>query len=200
WSCETARGRRGAAFVEALARTTGAPLAASTQRVGAAARGGQWQLDARLGGIHVSAPLTALGMASYAGVMTTKNWKDHSAKNGWSTASDASEVPTAGDDVVIAGSKTPAVVCKATSTSPAPDSLTLGPNAGNGNVTLATSTNQTLEIGDTDTNSMTIVTGSGPAVSLSSTIFTDTGLTTTITSGGQTKDNTLALTGTVTEA
>jgi hypothetical protein len=38
WTCETARGRRGAAFVGALARASGAPIAASTRRVGAAAR------------------------------------------------------------------------------------------------------------------------------------------------------------------
>jgi len=78
--------------------------------------------------------------------------------------------------------------------------LTLGTNGGNGNVTLATGANQTLEIGGTDTDSMTIVTSGGPALSLSSTIFTDTGSTTTIASGGQTKDNTLALTGTVSDA
>ena len=41
-------------------------------------------------------------------------------------------------------------------------------------------------------------TSSGLALSLSSTIFTDTGLTTTITSGGLTRDNTLTLSGTVT--
>src|SRR5215472_4801435 len=70
WTCETARGRRGAAFIEALARASGAPIAASTQRVGAAAGGGRWQLDARPGAIHASAPLTAQGVASYAGVMS----------------------------------------------------------------------------------------------------------------------------------
>ena len=72
WTCETARGRRGAAFIEALARASGAPIAASTQRVGAAAGGGRWQLDARPGAIHASAPLTAQGVASYAGVMATQ--------------------------------------------------------------------------------------------------------------------------------
>ena len=202
WTCETARGRRGAAFVEALARASGAPIAASTQRVGAAARGGQWQLDARPGPIHESAPLTALGVASYAGVMATKTWKNRGSSDAWSTASDwtTREVPAADDDVVIAGSTPPcAVTCNVTSSSPALDLLTLGTNGGNGNATLATGANQTLEIGGTDTDSMTIVTSGGPALSLSSTIFTDTGLTTSITSGGQTKDNTLTLTGTVSE-
>src|SRR5262245_33391964 len=46
---------------------------------------------------------------------------------------------------------------------------------------------------------MTTNTSSGLALTLSSTISTDTGLTTTITSGGLTRDNTLALSGTVTD-
>ena len=90
WTCETARGSRGAAFVRALARASGAPIAASTRRVGAAARGGQWQLDAPAGPIHESAPLTAEGVASYAGVMATKTWKHRGTSDGWSTAGDFS--------------------------------------------------------------------------------------------------------------
>jgi hypothetical protein len=195
WTCETARGRRGAAFVQALARASGAPVAASTLRIGAAARGGRWQLDARPGQIRESAPLTALGVASYAGVMATKLWKNRSTGDDRSVASDwiAGEVPAACDDALIAGK----VSCNVTGSSPAPDSLPLGTNSGNGNVTLASSAYQTPEIGGTDTDSMT---SNDLALSLSSTIFTDTGLTTSITSGGQTKDNTLTLTGTVTEA
>ena len=71
WTCETARGPRGAAFVKMLAHACGAPIAASTQRVGAAVRGGRWQLDAAPGATHASAPLTAQGVASYAGVLAT---------------------------------------------------------------------------------------------------------------------------------
>ena len=41
WTCETARGPRGAAFVKMLAHACGAPIAASTQRVGAAVLGGR---------------------------------------------------------------------------------------------------------------------------------------------------------------
>src|SRR5262249_18525413 len=138
WTCETARGGRGAAFFKALARVSGAPIAASTQRVGAAARGGQWRLDARLGRICESGPLTALGLALYAGVMAAKAWKNRSTGDDGSTASDGimSEVPAAGDDVVIAGSTTPSAVSgNATRSSPARDSLTLGTTGGSGNVT-----------------------------------------------------------------
>ena len=46
---------------------------------------------------------------------------------------------------------------------------------------------------------MTVYTSSDSSLSLSSTFFTDTGLTTSITSGGLTKDNTLTLSGTVSD-
>src|SRR5215831_18062434 len=77
WTCETARGKRGAAFVKALARASGAPIAASTQRVGAAAQGGWWQLDARSSAVDANAPLTPQGVVSYPGVMATKTWKNN---------------------------------------------------------------------------------------------------------------------------
>ena len=46
WVCEAAGGDKGAAFIDALARNIGVPVAASTGRVGAAAHGGSWNLDA----------------------------------------------------------------------------------------------------------------------------------------------------------
>ena len=74
WSCNTAAGERGAAFVDALACATGVEVWATTGLVGAAALGGRWELDARAGAIEARAPLTADGMANYAGVMATKTW------------------------------------------------------------------------------------------------------------------------------
>ena len=44
WSCDAAAGAEGAAFIEALAEATGADVAASTGRIGAAALGGNWKL------------------------------------------------------------------------------------------------------------------------------------------------------------
>ena len=67
WSCETGQGKRGAAFVEALERATGADVAATAGLVGSAARGGRWELDSGF----AQAPLTSEGMAAYAGVMST---------------------------------------------------------------------------------------------------------------------------------
>ena len=68
WTCQTAGGERGAAFADALARMAGVQVAASTQLVGAAARGGQWALD---GGSGNAVPLSAEGAAVYPSVMTT---------------------------------------------------------------------------------------------------------------------------------
>jgi hypothetical protein len=46
WSCQTAAGPAGAAFIAGLARASGADIAAATGRVGAAAFGGGWELIA----------------------------------------------------------------------------------------------------------------------------------------------------------
>ena len=70
WVCEAAAGDKGAAFIDALARNIGVPVAASAGRVGAAAHGGNWTLDARASG-PVLPPLTPAGIAAYAGVLTT---------------------------------------------------------------------------------------------------------------------------------
>ena len=72
WVCDAAGGDKGAAFIGALARNTGVPVAASAGRVGAAAHGGSWTLDARAGG-PVLPPLTPEGIAAYAGVLATFN-------------------------------------------------------------------------------------------------------------------------------
>ena len=69
WSCQTAEGERGAAFVDALAQAMGAEVAAATGLVGHAARGGDWILDARTGTSEGVTPLTAEGMTRYEGVM-----------------------------------------------------------------------------------------------------------------------------------
>jgi hypothetical protein len=70
WSCQTAAGPAGAAFIAGLARVSGADIAAASGLVGAAALGGGWELagDSQLGATQP--PLTAAGMASYAGVLT----------------------------------------------------------------------------------------------------------------------------------
>ena len=70
WSCDTAAGERGSAFVSELAHLIAANVAAASGRVGAAAQGGRWQLDVQASAVHAPAPLTTLGMASYDGVLS----------------------------------------------------------------------------------------------------------------------------------
>ena len=49
WCCNTGEGRIGAAFIDALARTTGARVSAASGRIGAAVQGGSWGLDRERG-------------------------------------------------------------------------------------------------------------------------------------------------------
>ena len=70
WSCKTAWGAAGAAFVEALAEATGANVSAASARVGAAALGGVWRLSAGVNQVSALPPLTQAGTASYAGVLS----------------------------------------------------------------------------------------------------------------------------------
>ena len=69
WACEAGRGTRGAAFVEALARRTGASVAAATGPVGARSLGGNWSLDR--GAAPSRDPLTAAGASAYPGLLAT---------------------------------------------------------------------------------------------------------------------------------
>ncbi|HYG85055.1 MAG TPA: DUF4347 domain-containing protein [Azospirillum sp.] len=49
YGCRTGGGAPGRALLDAIARHTGAPVRAATHRVGSAAKGGSWRLDARRG-------------------------------------------------------------------------------------------------------------------------------------------------------
>lgn len=68
WSCDTAAGAAGAAFITELAAAVGADVSAATRRIGAAARGGTWELSAFAQRPRPTPPLTAAGMAAYGGV------------------------------------------------------------------------------------------------------------------------------------
>src|SRR5262245_44462661 len=69
WSCDTAAGARGSGFVEALASATGAEVRAATGTIGSQPLGGRWELDVSSAKETVTAPLTAQGIAGYAGVL-----------------------------------------------------------------------------------------------------------------------------------
>ena len=114
WTCETGQAERGQDFVAALASASGAQVAASTRLVGAAARGGCWELDGACTATLVRAPLTAAGAAAYAGVMvptpppTPRTWKGSGStanpgSGNWNTAGNwsPSGVPLAADPLTI---------------------------------------------------------------------------------------------------
>ncbi|MBR1248006.1 DUF4347 domain-containing protein, partial [Bradyrhizobium sp. AUGA SZCCT0169] len=69
WSCETASGDAGEAFIEALGTAVGADVCASTSLVGAAALGGAWKISASVSASRPLPPLTTDGAASYTGVL-----------------------------------------------------------------------------------------------------------------------------------
>jgi Domain of unknown function (DUF4347) len=70
WSCQTAAGPAGAAFIAGLAQAAGADIAAASGLVGAAALGGGWELASLVGACVARAPLTDAGVAGYAGVFS----------------------------------------------------------------------------------------------------------------------------------
>lgn len=66
YGCDVAAGPRGRDFIEALAARTGADVAASTDRTGAAAAGGNWTLEATTGPIDSGPVLDARAQSAYA--------------------------------------------------------------------------------------------------------------------------------------
>ncbi|MBD2078274.1 DUF4347 domain-containing protein [Phormidium sp. FACHB-592] len=69
YGCDVAQGTIGQSFVQQFAQLTGADIAASDDRTGNAALGGNWTLEVNIG--HVDAPLAFLPitMQSYGGVL-----------------------------------------------------------------------------------------------------------------------------------
>ncbi|MGY4320558.1 uncharacterized protein YdeI (BOF family) [Bradyrhizobium sp. JR3.5] len=66
WSCQTARGKRGRAFLVALADCAQADVRGSSSLVGSSDRGGTWTLDTT-----AVTPITSEAMVSYQGIMDT---------------------------------------------------------------------------------------------------------------------------------
>jgi hypothetical protein len=102
WSCQTAAGPAGAAFIAGLARASGADIAAATGLVGAAALGGGWELTAA-----ARPPLTAGGVAGYAGVMATDTFTAANTDDTWvpgnghSWSTNPTQTPAAGTNLVF---------------------------------------------------------------------------------------------------
>ncbi|MEK7791952.1 MAG: DUF4347 domain-containing protein, partial [Pseudomonadota bacterium] len=74
YGCHVGAGAQGAAFVAALADATGANVAASSNPTGAAALGGDWQLEIQTGAIRSSIALTRATTAGYGHIFTTEGY------------------------------------------------------------------------------------------------------------------------------
>src|SRR5207248_5849410 len=149
WSCDTGRGWRGDRFLEALCWATGALIAAATGPVGAATRGGRWELNARLGAASVMVPLTVAGIAAYAGVLATKTWNGTTTGNWSSTGSwVGGVVPVSGDDVVIGSSSQNASFIATADLTVSINSLTIhGKVSGSKTTTMTVTSGATVTVG-----------------------------------------------------
>lgn len=90
WSCATGAGEAGSQFVDALSCGAGVNVAAAKGLVGAAAKGGRWELPHSA----IRPPLTETGVASYAGVfpatlISTGKGEQHAIFGKWPASTPA---------------------------------------------------------------------------------------------------------------
>ncbi|MEG4918730.1 DUF4347 domain-containing protein, partial [Microcoleus sp. B7-D4] len=71
YGCDVAAGEVGENFVKRLSEITGADVAASTNKTGNAALGGDWELEKTTGAIEASLALSSEAMATYADVLAS---------------------------------------------------------------------------------------------------------------------------------
>ncbi|MEG3835081.1 DUF4347 domain-containing protein, partial [Microcoleus sp. Z1_C3] len=71
YGCDVAAGEVGENFVKRLSEITGADVAASTNKTGNAALGGDWELEKTTGAIEASLALSSEAMATYGGVLAS---------------------------------------------------------------------------------------------------------------------------------
>ena len=71
YGCNVAEGDTGLQFIDALAKATGADVAASNDITGSAVLGGNWQLETNTGSIEATGALSANTQATYTGSLVT---------------------------------------------------------------------------------------------------------------------------------
>jgi hypothetical protein len=69
YGCNVAQGDAGLQFIDALAKATGADVAASNDITGSATLGGNWQLEASTGAIESTLTLSNNTLNSYSGIL-----------------------------------------------------------------------------------------------------------------------------------
>ncbi|MEM8642122.1 MAG: DUF4347 domain-containing protein [Cyanobacteria bacterium P01_G01_bin.54] len=72
YSCFTALGEGGESFVAALARLTGADVAASVDATGSESFGGDWELEYRVGDVAAAVPIEGEVLATWEGKLATR--------------------------------------------------------------------------------------------------------------------------------
>ncbi|MGB8691685.1 MAG: DUF4347 domain-containing protein, partial [Microcoleus sp.] len=97
YGCDVAAGESGENFVKRLSEITGADVAASTDKTGNAALGGDWELEKTTGAIEAGLAFSQDAIANYAGVLAlepeytwAKQLGGSGADNGNSIAVDSS--------------------------------------------------------------------------------------------------------------
>ncbi|MDZ7965362.1 MAG: DUF4347 domain-containing protein [Nostoc sp. DedSLP03] len=108
YGCNVALGDAGEEFVEKLHQLTGANIAASRQRIGNAALGGNWELEVRTADMEVNLAFAETTREAYAGVLatftvnSTQDVDDGDANNGITTLREAIKLANASteDDAI----------------------------------------------------------------------------------------------------
>ncbi|MBE8969279.1 DUF4347 domain-containing protein [Nostocales cyanobacterium LEGE 12452] len=108
YGCNVALGDAGAEFVEKLHQLTGANIAASRQRIGNAALGGNWELEVRTADMEINLAFAETTREAYTGVLatftvnSTQDIDDGDANNGITTLREAIKLANASaeDDAI----------------------------------------------------------------------------------------------------
>lgn len=76
YGCNVAAKQIGLQFIQKLHQLTGANIAASNNKIGNRALGGDWKLEVKIGQISTPLPFTSAAMASYQGILGPTLLKD----------------------------------------------------------------------------------------------------------------------------
>ena len=137
YGCDVGQGAQGQALLTQLATFTGADIAASTDVTGAAAKGGDWHLEAATGSIEAGLALSATAMAGYGEVLADATFADAQPPAAPREANEDGSFTL--QNFTVAGSGTLSVTITLTENNATPAS---------GRFTLGTTTGLTFQTGD----------------------------------------------------